>query len=112
MQAALRGTYKLPLINDNLPSRTPPCGDKSGEQVHGTSTTNLARDLAVHLGGNTSHTAGKNLARLGSELGKELGIAHINGTGRDVDATTGHRLVAGAETDTALNALEFGNHNA
>ena len=83
----------------------------SGEQVHGTGAANLARDLAVHLGRYTRHTAGKNLARLRRELGKELGVAHINGTGGDVNATTGHCLVAGAETDTTLNALEFSNHS-
>ena len=66
----------------------------------------------MHLGRYACHAAGKNLARLGGELGKELGVAHINGTGGDVNATTGHCLVAGAETDTTLNALEFGNHNA
>ena len=100
----------LLVINDNLPSRTPQ-SQGSGEQVHGTSAADFARDLAVHLGRNTSHTAGKNLAGLRSELGKEFRVAHVHSASGDVDAATGHGLVAGAETDTAFDALEFGHHN-
>ena len=108
-EGACRPKHTSPLvINDNLPSRTPP---SSGEQVHGTSAADFARNLAVHLSRYACHAAGKNLARLGGELGKELGVAHIDSTGGDVNATTGHCLVAGAETDTTLNALEFSNHN-
>ena len=46
-----------------------------------------------------------------SELGKEFRVAHVHSAGGDVDAAAGHGLVAGAETDTAFDALEFGHHN-
>lgn len=64
----------------------------------------------MHLGGNSSHLAGKDPSSLGSEFGKHLRILIANLLKREVETLIGHRLVVLPEVDPTLDGLRL-RHN-
>lgn len=59
----------------------------------------------MQVSGEASHAAGKDLASLGRELAKEVGVLEVDRVGGDVEATAGHASVGAAEVAATLFCL-------
>ena len=81
------------------------------QKVDGTGPLDFTGYLAVHLGGQPGHTAGKNLAGFRGELGQKIRVEQIDLIHRDVETAARHLTIARAETNTAFYSLGFSGHN-
>ena len=68
-------------------------------------TLDLPRDLAVEVGGESGHAAGKDLSGFRRELAKQFGVLEVDRVGRNIEATTGHAAVGLAKIAAALGCL-------
>ncbi len=66
-------------------------------------------DLAMQLSGNTRHPARKNLAGLGGELGKKLGISRYDEVGGNIMPAARHHAVRLTKVDSALDCFWLGH---
>lgn len=81
-----------------------------GKQIDRPGSLDLAGDLAVHLGGNASHTTGKDLACFRRKFRQEIRIQEINLIQRDIVTATRHHAVAATKTNTTFDSLRFCGH--
>ena len=59
----------------------------------------------MQVSGEAGHPTGKDLASLGRELAKEVGVLEVDRVCGDVEATAGHASVGAAEVAAALFCL-------
>jgi len=101
------------VVRAGLKSKSPCCSQKSsgcsGHQVDRAGLLDRVVDVAVKLGGNARHAAGKDLAGLGGELAEDLGIGRRQLLDRDVLPAASHLAVRLAEIDAALDGLWLGH---
>lgn len=103
-------TGQTPARKDNSTERDFPWG-LLRQKVDGTGPLDFTGYLAVHLGGQPGHTAGKNLAGFRGELGQKIRVEQIDLIHRDVETAARHLTIARAETNTAFYSLGFSGHN-
>lgn len=70
-------TGQTPACKDNFYRKRFPWG-LLRQKVDGTGPLDFTGHLAVHLGGQPGHAAGKNLAGFRGELGQEIGVEQID----------------------------------
>jgi|TARA_B100001093_G_scaffold197384_2_gene189666 hypothetical protein len=80
------------------------------KKIHSAGTLYLTSDSAMHLGGNSSHLAGKDAPCLGGKFGKHLRILIADLLKRKVETLIGHRLVVLPEVNPTLDGLGL-RHN-
>ena len=63
----------------------------------------------MQLGGNSSHSARKDLSGFGGELGEKLRIGGDDLIGRDIMTTARHLAIRLTEIDAALDCFRLGH---